>query len=210
MDTKQFNENIEKQFSEWKKKFEEFQVQFSLGKMDAAESFEKQKEVFRNHIVELKNTIDKTTNHAKENVQFVKSKLEELEVQLSLGKADGMDKFIEQKKKIEQAMNAVFESAKKNFDAQFEHVLKMYDSNADAFKTGLEIMKLQFELGKMDSKDKAEEIRKEMNEKLNEINVHFKSFSESGKNIADEWNKLFHENLSLMKTFTENLFVPKK
>ena len=54
--------SIEDQMShwmnEWNKKLEEMRGQFSSGKMDAAEAFEKQKEQMRSHIQEWKTKAD--------------------------------------------------------------------------------------------------------------------------------------------------------
>ena len=83
-----------KQFAaDWQKRMEEMQMQFSLGKMDAVDAFEKQKEQYRNSLVTLKDNLDKATDMAEDKLAEMKVKIEELRLQLALGKADGMDAF---------------------------------------------------------------------------------------------------------------------
>jgi hypothetical protein len=44
MNTSDFETTLKNWLTEWKTKFEEMQVKFTLGKMDAADAFEQQKE----------------------------------------------------------------------------------------------------------------------------------------------------------------------
>jgi len=209
MDTKKVEEQLKDFANQWRSKLEEFQTQFALGKMDAGDAFEKQKDTFKNLVLTLKENLEKATDIAKENASDLKAKLEELQLQLSLGKATGTDAFEEQKKKIELALHEVFIEGKKFFNTNFDHAMQQFDNTSQLFKTSLEILKLQFALGKMDSKDEAEKIRKEMNEKMNEINVHFKQAQELGKQNLEEWNKLMKENYEKMKSFADDWMKKK-
>lgn len=200
-----------KQFAkEWRTRLEDMQVQFSLGKMDATEAFEKQKNYFRDLTVKMKSDLDKAGDSTKENVTELRGKLDDLFVQLSLGKADGKDLFEEQKKKIEVSMNEVLASAKQLYNQGFDSMLKMYDNNSSAFKTGLEILKLQFALGKMDSKDEAEKLRKEMTDKMNDLTANFKNAENLAKENIDLWNEKMKEGFEKMKTFTDGFMKQEK
>ncbi len=209
MDTKKIEEQLKEFTNQWKSKLEEFQTQFSLGKMDATDAFEKQKDTFKNLVVSLKENLERATDSAKENITVLKAKLEELQVQLSLGKADGTEAFEEQKKKIELAMHEVFIESKKFFNTNFDHAMQQFDNTSQLFKTGLEVLKLQFSLGKMDSKDKVDELQKAMTEKMNEMNNQFKQAQEIGKQNLEEWNKLMKENYEKMKSFSEDWMKKK-
>ncbi len=204
MDSKKVEEQLKDFANQWRAKLEELQTQFSLGKMDAVDGFEKQKDTFKKLIATFKENLDKATDAAKDNVVNLKAKLEELQVQLSLGKAEGTDAFEEQKKKIELAMQEVFIEGKKFFNTNFDHAMQQFDNTSQIFKTGLEILKLQFELGKMDSKDKVDEFQKAMTEKMNEMSNHFKQAQEIGKQNLEGWNSLMKENYEKMKTFAED------
>jgi len=210
MDTQKIEEQVKQFANEWRTRLEDMQVQFSLGKMDATEAFEKQKNYFRDLTVKMKSDLDKAGDTAKENVTELRGKLDDLFVQLSLGKADGKDLFEEQKKKIEASMNEVLVSAKHLYNHGFDSMLKMYDNNSSAFKTGLEILKLQFALGKMDSKDEAEKLRKEMTDKMNDLTANFKNAENLAKENIDLWNEKMKEGFEKMKTFTDGFMKQEK
>lgn len=203
MDTKQMEEQVKKFAADWQKSIEELKMQFSLGKMDAADAFEKQKDAMRNMVVNLKEQLDKATDVAEEKVAELKAKLEELKVQLALGKADGTDAFEMQKKKIELAMHEVYVEGKKIFNNNYTQLLQLFDNNAQAFKTGLEIVKLQFSLGKMEAKEEAENARKEIQEKMQELSDQFKATQQTAMQNLEEFNKQMKEGFEKMKSFAE-------
>lgn len=203
MDTKQFEEQVKQFATDWQKRLEELKQQFSQGKMDATDSFEKQKDNLRTLVVTLKENLDKATDVAEEKTKELKAKLEELQLQLALGKADGMDAFEIQKKKIELAMHEVYIEGKKTFNTNFNQALQLFDNNAQAFKTGLEIVKLQFSLGKMDAKDEAEQARKAINDKMNELTEQYKNMQQTAMKSLEDFNTQMKEGYEKMKTFTE-------
>lgn len=203
MNTEQFNEQMKQFVAEWQKRLEDMQVQFTLGKMDATEAFETQKTQFRSMLQNMKDSLDKGTDLAEEKAAEMRTKLEELRVQLALGKADGMDAFEEQRKKIEIAMNEIYQSGRKNFDENYRKSLTMFDHNAEAFKTGLEIVKLQFSLAKMDAKEELADKQKEIGDKMLELNNQFKTIQHQAMENMDEMNKQLRENFEKMKAYAE-------
>jgi hypothetical protein len=198
-----YQEQIKNWMNQWQKQFEEMRVQFSLGKMDAADAFEKQKTQLREAIVALKSNLDQASDKADDQLEKMKARLEELQVQLSLGKAEGMDLFNEQKKKIEAALHELKTEGKSAYNKSYEQALQVFDHNATAFKTGLEILQLQFALGKMDAKDEAENIRKELNEKMNEMQNLFVESQKLMLSQMDEWNKQWQAGMDKMKQWAE-------
>ncbi|MFN4971464.1 MAG: hypothetical protein ACK5GX_00375 [Bacteroidota bacterium] len=198
-----YQEQLKNWMNQWQQRFEEMRVQFSLGKMDTVEAFEKQKNQLREAIVALKSNLDLASESADEQLTNMKARLEELQVQLNLGKADGMDVFNEQKKKIEQALHELKTESKSAYHKGYEQALHIFDHNATAFKTGLEIIQLQFALGKMDAKDEADNIRKELNEKLNDMQTIFAENQKLLISHMDEWTKLWQGNMEKMKSWAE-------
>ncbi len=203
MNAEQFNEQMKQFVTDWQKRLEEMQLQFTLGKMDASDAFETQKTHFRNMLENMKENLDKGADLAEEKAKEMKIKIEELRVQLALGKAEGMDAFEAQRVKIDHAMNEFYQAGRKNFDESYKRSLAMFDHNAEAFKTGLEIVKLQFALAKMEAKDELEEKQKEIGEKMLELNQQFKTIQQAAMENMDEVNKQLRENFERMKAITE-------
>ena len=205
---------FEDQWKQWmaegRKRFEEMQVQFSLGKMDAADAFEKQKDFLRGAVSNWKQELDKATDVAEEHAQKLKASLEELQVQLNLGKAEGREKFEEQRKKIDLAMQEVYAAGKKAYHNNYDNMMHLFDSNAQAFKTGIEIIQLQFALVKMDVKEDAEKLRKELNEKMHELSEKYNEVQKAAVKNIEEWNKHLKEGYDKMSHWVSDFLKHHK
>lgn len=196
-----YQEQLKTWMSQWQQRFEEMRVQFSLGKMDAVDAFEQQKTHMREAIVNLKSSMEKATDMSEEQLAKMRTKMEELQVQLSLGKADGMDMFNEQKKKIEHLMEEMKTESKAVYNKGFEQAMQLYDHQTTAFKTGLEIVQLQFALAKMDAKDEADNIRKELTDKMNQMQGMMMEGQKLVLSQMEEWNKQWLDGMNNMKNW---------
>lgn len=90
-------------------KVEELQVQSALGKSELSDKLEEIKKETRNKIHTVKVDINSAVEVGKENYQDLKAKMENLEVQLALGKAEAMDEIEKQKKNLSKAIHEVKE-----------------------------------------------------------------------------------------------------
>ena len=98
-----------------KQEIEELSVQFSLGKAEAADKFESVKKDFLSKVNEWKIKGEQFKSSGEEKSHTLKAKLEELQVQLALGKAEAKELFHEQKKKIMQSISDLESEIKKRF-----------------------------------------------------------------------------------------------
>lgn len=202
----QFNDQMKQFMTNWQQRLQDLQVQFSLGKMDAADAFEKQKDQMRGYLNTMKENIDKATNLTEEKATEMRARFEELRVQLALGKADGLDAFEDQRKRIETAMNEFYAAGKRNFNEAYQRGIDLFDQNATAFKTGLEIVKLQYALAKMDAKDDVAEQQKAIGEKITELNQQYLQMQKSAIDNMEEMNRQLRDNFEKMRTFAEGWF----
>jgi hypothetical protein len=208
MDTKHIEEQFKQMFSTWKTSLEEMRVQFSLGKMDAGEAFEKQKGQLRNMVETLKVNADKATDIAEENVTKLRAKLEELNLQLNLGKAETADVFEAQRKKIDLALQEVFAAGKLAYHGNYGYMMELFENNSKAIKTGLEIAQLQFKLAQMEAKDGAEAAKKEIQEKLTELQSAAEKAKDLTKENLEQWGKQMKEGMEKMSDWMSS-FVKK-
>jgi hypothetical protein len=195
MDTKQLEEQFKQLFNNWKSSLEDLRVQFNLGKMDATEAFETQKKNLKGLVENMKENADKATDMAEEGAQKFKGKLEELLLQLNLGKADSKELYDEQRKKIDLALQEVYAAGKLAYHGNYSYMMELFDNNTKAFKTGLDIVKLQFALGKMDAKEEAEKAGKEVNEKIAELQTFAEKAQQLTKENMEEWGKQMKEGM---------------
>lgn len=203
MDTKQFETHMKLFANAWSAWVEELQKQFSNGKVDAADLFEKQKDHFRKLVVQLKEGVDQGTDLAEEQLKNMKAKLEELQVQLNLGKAEGMEAFETQKKKIEAALHELYVAGKTAYHTQSGQLLELFDHQSQTFKTGLEILQLQFALAKMDAKDEAGQMRKDLDAKMHEWNEQVKTLQQVAVHNMEEWSKQMKDAYEKMKEMAQ-------
>jgi hypothetical protein len=196
---------FEQLMSDWRTRFEEMKVQWNLGKMDAADAFENQKSQLKSFIVQLKDQLDKGTELAEDQAKNLKAKLEELNVQLHLGKAETKEAFEEQRKKIEPALNELYTSAKAVSHAGYNQALNLFDVQADWFKTNLEIMQLKYSLAKMDAKEEADDLKKQLDQKLDELSERSKKWQAQVKDNMEEWTGMAQDNMEKLRDWLKGL-----
>lgn len=175
---------------------EEFQLQLALGKAEASDKYEEIKKSFGKFIHDAKATLDE-----KATASGLKAKFEELLLQLSLGKAETRDAFKEQEKRILKAIREIEDDLKK-MKAGSELYLK-FKSELETFRIKMEILRLRFELGKMDAGDVLEKEKEKFSEKVDEIK---REFSDKKSVLEKNWSH-FHNEMSeayahLKKAFT--------
>lgn len=192
-----FEEQLNRWMRDWNNRLERIHLNISLGKLDATEAFEEQKDQLRDHLTEWKSKADEVVTSTQENVDAVKKAYENLMLQLSLGKAEAADTFAEQRQKIELAIQDVYEKSKQAF-GKSEELRKAFDNNAQAFKTNLEIVQLQYALGKMEARDEAEKINKVLHEKMNTLQ---QEYNENYKQDVDAWAKQMQEKYTKVKSW---------
>ncbi len=204
---------LENQLKNWidqgRKYVEDMQAQMAEGKMNAADAFEKQKAFLKTSINTWKEHIDKTTDAAEESATKMKAKLDELMIQLNLGKAEGQEQFEEQKKKIETALQEAYETAKKTYNNNHDKLVRLFESHAQAYKTGIEISQLQFTLAKMQGKENWEKTSKEISQKMKELLTHYTYMQKSAIENMEEWNNQIVEGFHKMQNWLKDFVKPK-
>lgn len=143
---------------------EELQVQLSLGKAEARDKFEELKKNFSKTIQQI--AADLKSAGAEKSVEL-RSLFDELQLQLSLGRAEAKEVFNEQRKKIETILHKV-EQKIKSEPSNRELIDKLFD-DIRKFRITLEIIAIAYELGKYEFGDAYKAHKKEFEQKLNAI-----------------------------------------
>jgi len=165
---------------------DELVVQFALGKAEGKEKFEEIKKEFRQRVSEFKKLLDAPA--AGLLTPEARQKIESLEVQLALGKAESKELFEEQKKKILKTLSHVEEEIKTwvnsgKLPADFSH-------DVEKFKLKLEIIRLKFSLKKFEVKDAFKagmsDARREIEKITSDIGSKLKDGSSKYSDFRDE------------------------
>ena len=88
-------------------KLENLQLQTSLGKAELADKLEEIKDQTKDKINHLKWDANSIVEDGKDTFNHFKAKMEHLNLQLALAKAETSEEFSEQKKKISEAIRDV-------------------------------------------------------------------------------------------------------
>lgn len=203
METTQETSFSEKIISGLKKaavELEEFRLQVALGKAEARDVYEEAKKIFNAYVHEAKVRLENIKGEAKEKSTQLKILLETLQVQLTLGKAESREIFEAQTKKISQVLNELEALIKKNKTIDLHYAeLQM---EIEKFRIKLEILKLQYELKKIDAHEEFEARKKDFLKNLSGIKANL---LKKEKNLEDKWEH-FRDEVSdvysrLKKTF---------
>jgi hypothetical protein len=197
METKTFTDKLIEQLDKAKIDLEKFQVQMALGKAEAKDKYEEIKKKFNNVVHDIQNKAEKL----KEKKTEIQTRLEELQVQLTLGKAETRDAFEAQKKRIINALHNLENSIRTN-DITGE-IYASFQHEAERFKIKLEILRLNFELGKMDIKEDFEARKTELSKSLDQLKAKIAKKAEGFKKEEKDFQAEIKEAYQhLKKAFT--------
>ncbi len=146
---------------------EEFRVQAALGKAEARDVYEDVKKKFNKFVHEYKQEAGDIEVIAKDKAVKLKTLLETLQVQLALGKAESKQAFEAQRKKIEKALNDL-ETFLKNNKIANEYYTRLL-MEAGKFRIKLEILKLRYELNKLEARIEFKSKQKEYTKKIEDV-----------------------------------------
>lgn len=199
---------LDKLRNQWQSKIEELELQLTLGKAEAFDKFEDKKKNFQKSINELKSKTGQFDHLSKEKATALKSRLEELHVQLNLGKAETKEIFEEQKHKIDKSMSQVknaIEDFREDAGETFEETRTEFEESVEDFKTKLETFKLHYALGKAELKDELENRRKDLQSSVNELKQKIHQIDESSEAKWDEFKSEMADSFSHAKKAFEGL-----
>lgn len=177
---------------------EEFQLQLVLGKAEASDKYEELKKKFADAIQSAMKKLSNTKIIGND----LKGKFDELLLQLSLGKAETREVFNEQKIRILNAVQEI-ENILRTIEIGAELYLNLYNE-IQKFKIKIEILRLKFELKKLDGKNEFEVKKADFEMKIDEIKH---KFIEKGSSIKKNWvffcNEMSEAYVHLKKAFNK-------
>lgn len=158
---------------------EELRVQTALGKAELKDIFETQKKKLYDAIHETKNKLTSIEQHPL--LLSLINALEHLQVQLSLGYAEGKEAFEEQRKKIEAGLNSL-EARLESGVPQSSLIAIQLD--IEHFRAKLQLMALGYKLRKLNFEYQLGLKERELEKKLEQIKMEINT---SLKTAGDEW-----------------------
>jgi hypothetical protein len=173
---------------------EAFRVQLALGTYEAKDKFEDVKSSLHDFSVETEDYLYKSgvlSNDKK--IDFAKA-FETLRVQLALGKAEAKDVFYEQKENIEKQMSHLEDLISE--DDRVSEAKERLMTEFEKVKIKMELLQLQYTLGKMEAKDELEKRKFDLSDKIDEVehllNSKSEEYTSKFKNVKSEMKSAFN------------------
>lgn len=175
---------------------EEFQVQASLGKMEAFDTYNELKKKYAHYTQEIK----LKAIEGKADLENLIGKIQDLQVQFELGKADTIDAFEEQKKKILLAIHEIQVTIKTN--PTFIKTYAMLLETLEKIKLKLDILSEKLDPLKEKAKEVYEDKKKDLEKAIS-------SFKEKFNEKTDVENKfdVFQDELALAYKHFKKAFI---
>ncbi len=160
---------------------------------EASQRFEDLKQQFKNTLKLVDENMQQWKSTHREEIDDVKRSIDELYVRLNLGKAEGMEAFENQKREISREWSLLKMKLEKL--PEYQNMQQQLKQELMEWRIRLDLMKIQFALGKMEVKDSWKNISSEISKEAE----HLGKAVEAGAGIAGE--KLDHLEIEIRKIF---------
>ena len=170
----QIRQSIEHKLNEWEDMAEALELQLTLGRAEALQRFDEQREKLRKLTEAMKPRLDALDAMSEEARATIQSALEHLQVQLALGRADSRDAYLEQREKLRQAVRsleerleeAVQSSSEEGVGQRLESELQSFVRAADRLLAELEALELQFEVHAESARNQLTDARHKLTQQI--------------------------------------------
>jgi len=187
-----FKDQLGKLINKAETELDELRLKISLGKMNGADLFEDIKKELRESFHEISNEVK---GEGKEVAESVRGNVEELQLQLALGKAEALDAYEEQKKKIGEAIQMLEQNVRDSRNVLSADAKIKIQNELEKFRLKMEILQIRYELGRLDLKDNVETKKQKFKKEFDELLTNVKEESsekmeEYGTNLKNAYDAL--------------------
>ncbi|MEM7373887.1 MAG: hypothetical protein AAF587_35015 [Bacteroidota bacterium] len=204
--------NLEK----WASELDELEIQISLGEEEYVDAFEEQKSKFLQFAESTADAINQQVEKygVSEKADSLVGKLDELRLQLALGKADSKDAFEEQREKIEGKLSdcsSAYEEYKQLAGEKADEWGDAFSKQLESFQTKMDVFRLHFALGSADAQEEWKEKKKEFKTQIADLRQKAEKRGEKQVEEAEEkWEEVkddLSEAYDHMKSALKRLFT---
>jgi ABC-type transporter Mla subunit MlaD len=183
MNLEQIRASLQSQMDAWQAMVKAFEVQMNLGKREAIDRLEQQKQFFGEGLDRLKTEVERSRGLVDTQRQSLTKAFEELRLQLSLGRAETRDLFAEQQKSLHESIAKLDKEINRNVDSLTDTVGQGYVRWVDTVKAEYEAASAHFAETQARQKENWEAARQSFEKQLE--NYH-KQLSEAQKHAMEQ------------------------
>ncbi|MBT8194790.1 MAG: hypothetical protein KJO64_00045 [Bacteroidia bacterium] len=202
-------DNLKNSANKVRAKVEELELQMHLGKKESIDEFENQKKNMKDYLHGAEDNLKNAKDISADKMSSLKTKLEELKVQLALGKAETAEKFDEQKSKLQHKLNDIesdIVDLKGKADDKTVEWASGLSETFDDFKTKMDVFRLNVALGSADAKDEWKEKKEDMKQKLQALKSKLNDTTIEGGEKLNDFNAEIAESFSHFKSAFKKIF----
>lgn len=185
---------MNKYLEDWMKEVDELEIDLDLDGIAVEDYFEKGKNELKDALDALKEKVDNVKLNDKAN--DLKGKLEHLQVQLALGKAETKDAFEDQKGKLETAiadLSKKVDEWEEAVEAKTDDITASLKERTSKFQTKLDMMRLHYHLAQADARDEMEEKRKALRTRIHDTKTKLAAAKEKEGGEESKWDEVKEE-----------------
>jgi len=197
---------MNKYLENFDRELENLKIQLSMGHDEVADAFEQQKSRFKAYVDDVAESVDQ---YESEHAPKLKAKLDELRVQLALGRAESRDALEAQQEKLEETL----EEAKREYakvqaegKGQIDEWEQAFHHRTELFRTYMDALRVQMHLGVKEAQEEYKEAQEEINEKVNEARRFWKERSQEGEQRWEEFSGEMTEAYNHVKSAMRKFF----
>lgn len=176
---------------DWTRELDDLDVHLSLGDDEISEAFESQKTRFKGWVEEASQKVEGLKMG--EKTQGIQQKLDELRLQLALGRAESRDAFEAQRKNLAGSIHQVeveYQKVKENAGEKAKGLEGSMTEGFDKFRTQLDMFRLHFHLGAAEAREELEEQKAGLKEKVRSMKA---SIADKSDEAEDKWDGIGEE-----------------
>jgi len=187
-----FKDKLGKLITKAETEIDELRLKIALGKMNGADLFEEIKKELKTVFHELSTEVK---SEGQEITESIVSKIENLQLQLALGKAEALDAYEDQKSKINKSIDEL-EVQVRDTRSRLSYDSRIKIQNElEKFRLKMEVLQIRYELGRLDLKDNVESKKQKFKKEFDYLLETMKEESsdkieEYGKNLREAYDSL--------------------
>jgi len=206
---KEFRASLDKKLDALEHRALALEAQLTQTKDQAMQRLEQRKQQLRDLLKQVQDDVQKSKEMAEQAKIEVQAKLEHLQVQLALGKADARDTFEEQRAKTLKALNEFESIAEQKLKGAAFESGKVWEDLVDRTSTleaEFEVLKDRFEIEKTKQQVTLESKKEELLAKLGSYKDQLKAKRVAAQAKADVFESDMRQGLDQLKAGVKKLF----
>jgi len=181
----ELNDKVKETINDLKSKAEKLKQHLELSTSDASKEFEIQKEKLQDWLDENDINSDKFKYKSEEAKKEIQTNLEELQVQLALGKAEGEEAIRNQAKVLNQKIHKL--KTQLENDDKIQTFKQKTNTKLLELSDTFEILSLKFQYDIEEGKEIWEEKKKEINNEINQLTNELENIKSKSSEKINEF-----------------------